>query len=838
MRQILFGLILLASIVTTAQTLQSPDQFLGYKVGTKYTRHHKVVEYFKSVAAAMPNMVKTEKYGETNEGRELMIAYVATPENMQKLEAIRLNNLRLAGTAKDKAAPISKDAPPIVWLSYNVHGNETSSSEAAMMTLYALVDPSNTQTKEWLKNTVVIMDPCINPDGRDRYVNWFNSMVGKNYNPNPQTREHAEPWPGGRSNHYNFDLNRDWAWQTQVETQQRLVKYNQWLPQIHVDYHEQGINEPYYFAPAAEPFHELITPWQHEFQNMIGKNHAKYFDANGWLYFTKERFDLFYPSYGDTYPIYSGSIGMTFEQGGGGRGGLGVVKADGDTLTLLDRATHHYTTGLSTIETASKNAQKLIDEYKRFFDDARSAKNLTYKTYVLTSDNEDKLAGAEKLLKANGIEYGVLSNIAFKGFNYTTLKEGDASLKKYHIAVSMMQPKSVLATVLLEPKGNLSDSNTYDITAWAIPYAYGLEAYAVKENLAVTAKPVQGLMAAVVPANKYGYLIKYTSLSSAKAMATLLKNGVKVRMATLPFTYNKENFDRGTLIVLGKGNTADVNLKIASAVAGSSLAVSVVETGFMDKGADFGSPDINFITAPKVAMLSGEQTSSIGAGEVWNFFEQTLDYPISLFNAADLGRISLKDYNVLIIPDGNYRALNDKPIADKLKEFVRGGGKIVALDNAVMQFANGDWGLKAKEDKVLDEKDKDKKDEYAAIKKYADNDRARISDQIPGAIYKIDLDNTHPLAYGYPNYYYILKQDTNLYQFLKDGWNVGTIKKDAYVTGFSGVKVKAKLKDGTLFGVQNMGAGSIVYLSDDPIFRLFWENGKLLFCNAVFVVGQ
>jgi len=834
MRKLLLGLLLLTSIISFAQSLQSPDQFLGYKVGTRYTRHHKVVEYFKSVAAALPSMVKTEKYGETNEGRELMIAYIATPENLKNLEAIRLNNLRIAGTAKDKTAPIVKDAPAIVWLSYNVHGNETSSSEAAMMTLYALVDPTNAQTKEWLKNTVIIIDPCINPDGRDRYVNWFNSMVGKNYNPNPQSREHVEPWPGGRSNHYNFDLNRDWAWQTQVETQQRLVKYNQWLPQIHVDYHEQGFNEPYYFAPAAEPYHELITPWQHEFQEMIGRNHAKYFDANGWLFFTKERFDLFYPSYGDTYPIYNGSIGMTFEQGGI-KSGLGVLKADGDTLTLLDRATHHFTTGLSTIETASKNAQKLIDEYKRFFDDARSAKHLTYKTYILTSDNADKLAAAEKLFKANGIEYGVLSNTTFKGFNYNTLKEGDANLKKYHIAVSMQQPKSVLATVLLEPKGNLSDSNTYDITAWAVPYAFGLDAYAVKENLAVTTKPAESATPAILPAKKYGYLIKYNSLASAKVMANLLKQGIKIRMANLPFTYNKENYDRGTLIVLSKGNPTDVNLKITDAVKGSSVAVSVVETGVMDKGADFGSPDISFINAPKVAMLSGEQTSSTAAGEVWNFFDQTLDYPITLFNAADLARVSLKDYTVLIVPDGYYRNLNDKAIGDKLKEFVRGGGKIVALDNAVMQFANGDWGLKPKEDKA---DDKDKKDEYAAIKKYADNDRSRISDQIPGAIYKIDLDNTHPLAYGYPNYYYILKQDDNIYQFLKDGWNVGTIKKEAYVTGFGGVKVKAKLKDGTLFGVQNMGNGSIVYLSDDPIFRLFWENGKLLFCNAVFVVGQ
>ena len=239
------------------------------------SRHHRVVEYFRSVATAKPEMVKLEKYGQTNEGRELVISIIASPENLKRIETIRQNNLQMAGLSKNSAS--LSDAPAIVWLSYNVHGNETSSSEAAMKTLFALVDPSNAATKEWLKNTVVIMDPCINPDGRDRYVNWFNSMVGTTPNADPQSREHIEPWPGGRSNHYNFDLNRDWAWQTQVESQQRIKKYNEWMPQVHVDYHEQGYNEPYYFAPAAEPFHEVITPWQRDFQVLIGRNRCQLF---------------------------------------------------------------------------------------------------------------------------------------------------------------------------------------------------------------------------------------------------------------------------------------------------------------------------------------------------------------------------------------------------------------------------------------------------------------------------------------------------------------------------------------------------------------------------------
>lgn len=305
---------LFVSFISYSQVL-SPDQFLGYKLGSRYTPHFKVVNYFKQVAEAVTNLVKLEQYGETNEGRPLLLAYIASAENAPRLESIRMNNLRMAGTTVDKMAA-SADAPAIIWLSYNVHGNETSSSEAAMLMIYELVNPANIRTKQWLKNTVVIIDPCINPDGRDRYVNWFNGVVGKTANPQPFVREHHEPWPGGRSNHYYFDLNRDWAWQTQVETQQRIIKYNQWLPQIHVDFHEQSYNAPYYFAPAAEPFHEVITPWQREFQNIIGRNNAKYFDENGWLYFTKERFDLFYPSYGDTYPTYKGAIGMTYEQEG------------------------------------------------------------------------------------------------------------------------------------------------------------------------------------------------------------------------------------------------------------------------------------------------------------------------------------------------------------------------------------------------------------------------------------------------------------------------------------------------------------------------------------------
>ncbi len=394
-KKLLLSFILLGSFCTVfSQSIQSPEKFLGYKLGDQFTPHYKIVAYFKYIAQASKN-VKLVQYGTTNEGRPLLAMFIASEENIGKLEDIRQNNLRLAGlvttagssassnTVKSTPASSSTATTPVIcWLSYNVHGNEPASSEAAMWTLYDMVDQSNARTSPWLKNTVVVIDPCLNPDGRDRYVNFYNSVKGETPDAYLSSREHAEPWPGGRINHYYFDLNRDWAWQTQKETQARLALFNQWLPEIHVDYHEQGYNAPYYFAPAAEPFHKVITPWQREFQTTIGKNNAKYFDQNGWLYFTKQEFDLLYPSYGDTYPIYNGSIGMTYEQGGISAG-LAVVTRTGDTLTLTDRVAHHHSTSLSTIEVASAYAQKLLDEFKKFYDNSRANPPGEYKTYVI-----------------------------------------------------------------------------------------------------------------------------------------------------------------------------------------------------------------------------------------------------------------------------------------------------------------------------------------------------------------------------------------------------------------------------------------------------------------------
>ncbi|NNV54001.1 M14 family metallopeptidase [Limnovirga soli] len=832
MKKLLVVLCLIGSFsFTHAQTVPSPEQFLGYKVGTHFTRHYQVLNYFAAVAAARPDMIKLQQYGATNEGRPLMVAFIATPEHLKNLESIRLNNLRLAGLAKDKMAPVTDGTPAIVWFSYNVHGNEPASSEASMLMLYALVEPNNTQTAAYLKNTVVVIDPCINPDGRDRYVNWFNNAVGTNYNADPSAREHMEPWPQGRSNHYNFDLNRDWAWQTQVETQQRMQLYNAWLPQVHVDYHEQGYNEPYYFAPAAEPYHDVITPWQRDFQTLIGKNNARYFDANGWLFFTKERFDLLYPSYGDTYPIYNGGIGMTFEQGGI-RAGLGIRTSDGDTLTLVDRAQHHFTTGISTLEVASKNADKLITEYKKFFDNNRNAVGSDYKTYVLTAADAGKLQGVADLLQRNGIEFGTVNTTSFKGYNYFTGKEETYSGEGFQLAITAYQSKSKLLKVLFEPKTYISDSATYDITAWSIPYAYGVKAYGVKERLDIAA--YVPLAAATAVSTEYGLLLPYKSLNAAKALSYLLQHHVKVRFNEKPFTYNGKNYDRGTLIVLKTSNVPNWKEITNQACSQYNIQADAIATGMVDAGTDFGSPDIKFVKAPKVALLTGNEVSPYAAGEIWNFFDQSLHYPITQIMADNLGN-ALANYDVIIMPDGYYGSFDDKNIATQLRSFLQRGGKIIALEGGVQQLAGMDMGI------TLKKSDDDTSSLTAADamqKKYANRERDDLPNAIPGAIFKAVLDNTHPLAFGYPDFYYTLKQDGKLYDYLKGGWNVGVLPAAGYVSGFVGSKLKPTIQDGLVIGATEYGNGNIVFFADDIIFRMFWENGKLLLSNAVFLVGM
>ncbi|MDO8994329.1 MAG: M14 family metallopeptidase [Daejeonella sp.] len=819
------------------QKIQSPSEFLGYKLGEQFTPHYRVVEYYKYLASVSKN-IKLQDYGKTNEGRPLFLAFIGSDSNISRLEEIRRNNMSLTGIKDglNTSKPLEslKDQPVLVWFSYNVHGNESVSTEASLQTVFDLLDPANARTKAWLKNTLVILDPCLNPDGRERYVNFYNPIKNAVPDALPFAREHMEPWPGGRANHYYFDLNRDWVWQSQVESQQRLAVYNKWLPQVHVDFHEQGINNPYYFAPAAEPYHQDISKWQREFQTIIGKNNARYFDMNGWMYFTRENFDLLYPSYGDTYPVYNGSIGMTYEQGGSGRAGLAVINAESDTLTLKDRIDHHHTSGLSTLEAASQHAEQAIAEFRNYFTSSKSNPPGDYKSYIIKGDNTEKIKFLAALLQRNGIEFGFGVSKGAQGYNYFNGKSESFRVDRTDMVLSAHQPKSVLLKVLFEPNTFVSDSATYDITAWSLPYAHGFQAYATRESIKpeTTLIPESTVSASTV-SNPVAYIANWNSIADVKFLAELLNNSIKVRYSEIQFETSGRRFNAGSLIITRNGNSTingGFEKTVNEIAKKSGISLFAIPTAFVDKGADLGSSKVRFIKKPRVVVVGGESVSSLSLGEIWHFFEQEIGYPVTVVRPQDLNMINWNEFDVLIYPDGNYADMGN----EKMLQWIRGGGKLIAMKNAVAELAGKKgFDLKNKEDAK-----KGDKDIYEDLKAYEQRERENVSTNIPGAIYKVDLDNTHPLGFGFPNFYYTLKLDDKVYKYLTGGWNVGVIKKENYVTGFVGVQAKKKLTDGLIFGVQEMGNGSVVYLADDPLFRAFWENGKLLFSNAVFMVGH
>ncbi len=809
----ILSLVLISFLTGLKGQIESPSEFFGYELGSNFSRHHQVVDYFQYLDQNSFG-IKLVPYGKTSEGRILQLIFISDPENLKNIEDIRTTHLldsnSIIGTKNNDKV--------IVWLSYGVHGNESSSTEASMETAYALI----TKHQGWLKDTIVILDPCINPDGRDRYVNFFNQIKSKPYDTNRFTREHEEPWHSGRTNHYIFDLNRDWAWLTQIESQQRIKQYNRWLPHIHVDFHEQGINSPYYFAPAAEPLHEVITDYQKGFQDALGRNHAKYFDKEGWFYFTKQHFDILYPSYGDSYPMYLGGIGMTYEQAGGGVAGLSIYNDENIELTLKDRIKHHHTTGISTVEMAVIKKTQLIKNYKAYFND----KNLKYRNFVLDG-NKDKLDAISEFFDKHKIKSErLLKNTSVRGFDYQKQINTTTTFSKNALVISTNQTKGKLAHVLLEPKTKLNDSLTYDITAWSLPYAYGLKANATQESLKTVSYKLRKVEVIQTDIGTYGYALPYKSFRDSKFLASILKEGLGVRINTIPIINSGISWEEGSIFILKGDNIKNKNFtnKLEKLAQKHNRIIYPIKTGYSDKGPDLGSDELKLIKSPRIAVFKNDFTSSNRYGEIWHFFEKELEYPLIQVNYNSLEKI-LSNIDILIIPGGFYEKWSNSRTEKKIYEWLNKGGKILALSSALNLFANTDaFNLKKKENPIQNN----------SMVPYSKIERNQISNITTGSIYEATIDKTHPLSFGISRYY-TLKLDVDAYSLLEDEGNAFTLNSRANpVAGFIGHLARENQKTSLLFGQELHGEGKLIYLVDNMLFRGFWHNGKQVFSNAVF----
>ncbi len=844
MRIVFIGVILLLGIsqISLGQEMKSATSFLGYESGEKFTYHHQLINYFQYVSENS-NRVKLVQYGQSPEDRPLIATFISAPENLVNLEQYRRKNLIQTGLM---SGTIQSKQLPIIWLSYNIHGDEAAASEAAIATLDALTKEDEKITA-WLKDMIIVIDPCLNPDGRERYVNWVRQTGNFPPNPNADAFEHHQHWPGGRSNHYLYDLNRDWAWQVQSESQERMAFYHEWMPHVHADFHEMGYHQPYFFPPAAEPFHEAITEWQQEFSVHVGKNHAKYFDEKGWTYYTKEIFDLLYPSYGDTYPIFNGAIGFTYEQGGSGKAALQVKRKEGDILTLKERVEHHFTTSLSTIEASYTKRQELIKSFNEYFKKNTTNPDAFYKTYIIKNSNNPKtIQKLQRLLDKQLIKYGTTDSVGkkYSGFDYLNNTVDSVTLEAGDLLISAYQPQSTLLKVLFEPKTKLNDSLTYDLTAWALPYVFDLEAYAIQEKIEVNpmiTKPKKHADYQETKQPPYAFLVPWHTTEDARFLSAMLNKGIKVRFTEEAFEYEGKAFDRGTLVI----NRAD-NKDLAERFDKTILALAnlhghqglvAVKSGWASTGKDLGSNSIHFIKQPKVAIIGGKQARVTSFGAIWHFFEKELNYPITVLHSNYVKSVDLSAYDVLILSNGSYSSLK---MTGSLLSFTRKGGKIILIENAIELFA-GDRETQLGKAVYAQKRQAKKEPKKPTLPKdkYSDRTRKSLSKGVAGAIYKVTLDNTHPLAYGYDNALHLIKQHNKPYPMLENkAWNVGWLDDKAYVSGFVGSKLKGKLPNTFAYSVESIGKGYAIYMTDDPVFRGFWENTKLILCNAVFFVGQ
>ena len=832
-----FFYVVLFFLVTTFSTfaqLKSPSEFIP-SYGKQITYYHQVEDYFNYLVGES-KLIKKQKYGVTNEQRDLNLFYISAPENLANLEQIRNNNLAAIGMSNTKTATVENKV--IVWISFNVHGNEFAGTESALTVVYELLNPTNEATKTWLKNTIVILDPCINPDGYSRYGNWLREISGKKTHPGLYDREHMEIWPGGRYNHYIFDLNRDWAWQTQAETQQRIAMYYQWMPQVHADVHEMSYDSPYFFPPSAEPLHEFIEQYQKDFHTTLGKNISAKFDKQNWTYNTRERFDLFYPSYGDTYPTYNGAVGMTLEQGGIGAG-REITMENGVNLTIKDRLTHHATAVLTIIESASDQKEALLKGFRDFNNNARKKVKGTYKTYVMK--NNPKLDQMAVLLKKNNIDFAYADASANEsGFHYQTKKNESFKIEPNDLIIKVDQPRAVLTQILFEPNQKLNDSLSYDITAWALPLAYGVESYAVKNSLNIKTKTTIEVLEKKIPSSVYAFHIPWNNRTSAQVISQLHQAGIKVRSAMKKAIFGDIIIESGGLIVSKADNPKVVDFeKTVSDIIKIKSDYNYIATGYSTNSKDLGGENFILLKAPKVLLLSGKGVSSTEFGATWFYMDETISYPVSIVETANFSRVKLYNYNTLILADGYYNLSDEQKT--QIDVWIKNGGKVIALNAANSLFEDREgYALSpfaSAEDKEKSEKDEKELELKKRFLDFEGSERRAISGSIPGAIMENKIDQTYPMAFGLGKTYYSLKTNEKCYPLLKKAINVAYIPKDYHSYGFVGNDMKKKLTETVSFAVDKKGDGSVIYMIDNPLFRGFWENGILLFSNALFLVN-
>ena len=831
-------LIVVVALIATPLFAQipTPDEYLGYKLGDRFTSYARIVDYFNELAHKS-SLITTHQFGETYEHRPLILAVITSQKNRAALDSIRQNVVALADpitTTPARAAEIAHSTPAIVWLAYGVHGNEASSSEASMLVASTLLhDPDAAKI---LDNVVVVIDPLLNPDGRERYVQWYIRTRGAAADSNPDAFEHAEPWPGGRYNHYLIDMNRDWSWTSQQETKARVAEYRRWNPQVFVDFHEMGSNSTYFFPPDAKPINANLPKDVEKWLDVFGRANAAAFTAKGWPFFVGEVFDLFYPGYGDSWPALHGAIGMTYEMAGGPRGGSAFLRDDGTILTLNDRIQRHYTTSMTTLRTASEHAADLL-QYT--YDATRSQSSSGQNTYLIlpTSPNFQPLI---ELLQRQSIQIGMLASPATLR---ATRIDGDGAETQTFPAgtavVSSKQPLGGIVQTLLEKsptftKGFLEaqrqrteadePNEFYDLTSWSVPLAMDVEAFVTTAAVG-DVKPYQRQSAAAFRPAAYGYVIDGNDPNVYRAAGQMLGSGVRFSVSEDPVNVGDRSFARGTMIVLKGNNKAEIDTALARMAHDLNVNIFPLDSGWTG-GTALGSERIHYIRDPKIALVGGQGVGATSYGMIWHTLDFDTPIPHSNLVLDSVRNTDLSRYNVLILPDGGgYSDRLGKSGISKLQAWVRGGGTIVAVKGASAFLRDKDVEIS----KLKPWEPPKKKDETTPAEERYNEYR------IPGAAFRTTMNDHSFLTFGVTRSPFALIEGTEaLLPVAHKVDNIVTIVKDnPLVSGVAWPESIDRMKGAVYMVSEPYGRGQVITFADEPHFRLFWRGTLPLFMNAV-----
>lgn len=809
--------------------IPTPDEVIGHRIGTRHTEPHQVVAYFRAVAAASERVV-LEEHGRTYEGRPLIHAIVTAPANHARLDAIREANLRLSEAPGSVDDALLASMPVILYQGYSIHGNEASGTEAAVLYLYHLAAGQGPAVEEALEQAVILLDPMFNPDGRHRFTTWVNGNRGRVPTADPQDREHNEPWPGGRTNHYWFDLNRDWLPAQHPESQGRLDLFHAWRPQVLTDHHEMGGDATYFFQPGIPSRTNSNTPpLNQELTAAIAAYHARALDRIGSLYYTEESFDDFYYGKGSTYPDINGAVGILFEQASSRALVREVV--DG-TLHYAFTVRNQFVTSLSTLEAAVAMRERLLRYQRDFYAGAAAfAREQPVKAYVVgLAPGRTRAQALAALLRRHCIRvYELARDVEAGGHRF---RAGDAYV------VPLDQPQARLIKAVMERVNAFQDSLFYDVSAWTLPLAFDVPYGEVRRDPSgllgpeVTRVSMDGGRL-VGGRSDVAYVMRWNRYFAPRALYRFLEAGIRPRLMHEPFTAvvaGKEvAFERGAVVVPvvpRDGAEVEVQALVERAVAEDHVEIYAVDAGLTPGGPDLGGPSGSVLEQPRIALLTGSGTSSYQVGEAWHLLNERFGIPVSLLDVDDVGRADLSRYNTLVLAGGSYGPLP----ADKVRAWVREGGRLVALGSAV------GWAVR-QELADLDEKPFDL-DSLLRPLPYGAIDRARGAQVIGGSIFEARLDGTHPLAYGLGPTLPVFRTSSTFYQPAKEpGTNVAVYTDDPVLSGYISKERRAQAPGSVAVVARRYGRGRVVLIMDQPNFRAFWWGSNRLFLNAVFFGG-